>query len=84
MWEIADNNGTLYQGTREEIQLIWDLIFRDSHDLAGEYRQKYSINEIKRMKREYHNIEWTGKLKLIQIHEQKKKSDPRLRSRSYT
>ncbi len=69
LWEISDDNGKLYNGTQEEIRLIWDLLFKTALDLSNEYLQKYSYNEMIRMKRKYHNVEWSGELKLIEIHE---------------
>lgn len=78
MWQITDDNGKYYEGTQAQIQLIWDLIFREPMDLANEYRQKYSQMEILQMKRKYQNIEWSGKLNLIEIHESRQRNTPHL------
>lgn len=67
-WEISDDNGTIYNGNQKEIQLIWDLLFRDVGDIANEYREKYSNSEIRRMKDKYKDLIWSGSIKLIEIH----------------
>lgn len=74
MFEIVDNNGTLYSGNIHEMQLIWDLITRDIEDLKCEYRRTYSEKHLKLKKEEY-KFDWEGDLKLIEIHSIKTKDE---------
>ena len=68
MWKIIDDNGEIYSGTMQEMLLIWDLITREVYDLAGEYRHAYTEDQILEMKQEYTELEWSGDLHLIEIH----------------
>lgn len=66
MWEITDNNGTIHSGTEDEM--------RDAFS-AMEYQSVNSIKEnmgitksrAKELKDKY-VCEWSGDLRLIQIH----------------
>ena len=68
MWKIIDDNGDLYSGELKDIQLIWDLITRDIPDLSSEYRHTYIPDQLILMKKEYKDLEWSGNLHLVQIH----------------
>lgn len=66
-WIICDDNGVVYSGPFDEIQLIWDFITRDINDLVCEYKDTYTKRELIQKKKELH-IQWKGDLKLIEIH----------------
>ena len=53
MWEIIDDNGTIHNGTEEEMQEAFNVMTNNDSER----------NEIDKW-----DTDWTGDLKLIQIH----------------
>ena len=47
MWEITDNEGTIYSGSESEMLEYWEQITENDNP---------------------EEIEWTGDLRLIQVH----------------
>ena len=54
MFEIQDNNGVIHSGSREEMELAFQVMRSPSSD-NEEQKEQYLI-------------EWDGDLKLVQIH----------------
>lgn len=54
MWEIADNNGTIYSGSEDEMTLAFDIMTNSN---------TYSKKKVKELQ-----TDWEGDLRLIQVH----------------
>ena len=66
MWKIIDDNGTIHSGTQEEMNEAFEAMSTVFSESLAEER-KISIKEAEDILEKW-NSEWTGDLKLIQIH----------------
>jgi hypothetical protein len=65
MWEIIDDNGTIHSGSEEEMTEAFGAMTYDFKDFCREYSYAYGL--AKEIQKKY-KTEWSGDLKLIQIH----------------
>lgn len=65
MWEIIDDTGTIHSGNQEDIQKAFDVMTLTVVELMGTYNLNSSQAE--KLQLDY-KTDWSGDLKLIQIH----------------
>jgi len=64
MYAITDDSGTLYQGTKKEMELAYEYMTKPGWKLAEKYG--YSMDDLFLLNKQYYTT-WKGKLKLKQI-----------------
>ena len=64
-WEIIDADGTIHSGTKDEMELAFDVMKSTTQELVELYR--WNTKTAEEMRRKY-GCSWNGDLKLIEIH----------------
>lgn len=68
MWEVTDKTGTIHSGTEEEMKEAFNVMRNHNSIPAIQECYNLSKNDAMALIEKYYT-EWTGDLRLVQIHD---------------